>query len=112
MSGLCPASKGVLVVSVDVGSGVVPANRVVGVAHGVPVSEGLGVVLVNNDINAVHGVLVVPSDVGSGMVIGAVCDIPVDTGTNTVPVGREVGGSQRPLSIMTDLCPAPKLWLA
>ena len=68
MSGFCPARRGVSVVSVDVGPGVVPAGRVIGAARGVPVSEEPGVVLVDNDINAVRGV--VPADGGPGFGVG------------------------------------------
>ena len=98
--------------SVAVGLGAVPAGRVVGAARGVLVSEGPGIALVNSDINAVRGILVVRVDMGSDRVVGAVCDIPVDAGPDIVPVGREVKNSQRPLSIMTDLCPAPRLLVA
>ena len=112
MSGFCPARRGVSVVSVDVGPGVVPAGRVIGAAHGVPVSEGPGIVLVDIVINAVYGVLIVLVDVGSVRMVGTVCNIPVDARRDIVPVGREVDNSQRPPSIMTDVCPAPRLLVA
>ena len=57
---------GVLVVSDDVGPGVVPAARVVGAARGVPVSEEPAAILVDSDINVVHGVV----PVGEGPSIG------------------------------------------
>ena len=87
-------------------------GRAVGAARGVPVSEGPGIVLVDSGINAVREVLVVPVDLGSGRVVGAVCGIPVDVGPGIIPVDREVDNSQRPPSIMTDLCPAPRLLVA
>ena len=65
---MCPAPRGVLVVSVDVGPGIVPTGRVVGAARGVTVSEEPGVVLVDSDINAVRGV--VPVDGGPGIGVG------------------------------------------
>ena len=68
--------------------------------------------MVDSDINTVRGVLVVLVGVGLGRVVGAVCDRPVHTGPDIVPVGREVDNSQRPLSIMTDLCSAPRLLVA
>ena len=105
--------RSILVVSVDVGS----AGRVVDAVRGVPISKGPGIVLVSNDIDTVRGVLVVPVNVGPdiipvGRVVGTVCDIPVNTGPDVVPVSREVDGSQQPPSIMTDLCPTPRLLVA
>ena len=89
MSGFCPARRGVSVVSVDVGPGVVPAGRVIGAARGVPVSEEPGVVLVDNDINAVRGV--VPADGGPGFGVGGRGRY---TGTLSGP-GFDVGGRGR-----------------
>ena len=80
--------------------------------HGASHSKGPGIVLIGSDINVVRGVLAVPVDVGLNRVVGAVCDVPVDAGADIVPVGREVDDSQRPPSIMTYLCPAPRLLVA
>ena len=57
MSDFCPAPKGVLVFSVDVDPGVVPADRVIGATRGVPVIEEPGVILDDSDINAVRRVI-------------------------------------------------------
>ena len=70
----------------------------VGATLGVPASKGPDIVLAGSDINALHGVLVVPVDVGLGIVpvsrlVDAVCDVPVNTGTYIVPVDREVDNS-------------------
>ena len=85
---MCPAPRGVLVVSIDVGLYVVPAVRVV-TARSVPVSEDPAVILVDSDINVVHGVD--PVDEGPGIgVVGRGRYAVTLTRLSTEPVAKKV----------------------